>query len=632
MRVVGTAGHVDHGKSALVLALTGINPDRLVEEQERQMTIDLGFAWMALPDGEEIGIIDVPGHQDFIENMLAGIGGIDTALLVIAADEGVMPQTREHLSILDLLDINHAVVALTKIDLITDSQWLSLVEEEVREVLYGTALSNAPIIPVSARIRKGIEELKNALAIELKKSAPKPDLGRPRLPIDRAFSIAGFGTVVTGTLTDGSFHVGDEVVILPTGLKGKIRGLQTHKMKVESAIPGSRTAINLTGIEVREVERGFVIASPATYQPTDMIDVYYRHLLNVSEPIKHDQWVKLFIGSTQCLARVRLLGMDQIIQGGEGWLQLILEQQIVAARGDHYILRRPSPGKTLGGGRVVDPHPTEKHRRMNKAILSGLENLLRGTPREILVESLKSLGPIKLNEAIRHSRLGEEVAHAAALDLYHQGELINLASASEPKFDDFVTHVDVWRAISSKAEGIVRNFHSANPLRSGVPREELKSRMGYSNHLFQLMLERFISEGILKVIRKKIAIFDYEPKLNDEQRRLSESLLQRFNANPYTPPSAKECLQSIGPELFNFLLDQSQLIHVAEDVVFERSAYEEMIHQIRQKLKDEGSIAVAEVRDNFNTSRKFALALMEHLDSIGITVREGDVRRLADAD
>ena len=358
MRVIGTAGHVDHGKSTLIEALTGIHPDRLKEEREREMTIDLGFAWLELPGGEPVGIVDVPGHRDFIENMLAGIGGIDAVLFVVAADEGVMPQTREHLAILDILQINGGVIALTKIDMVSEDEWLDLVEDDVSRVVAGTILQDAPILRVSAKNDLGLSELLVTLEEVLAEKPPRQDLGRPRLPVDRVFSIAGFGTVVTGTMSDGHLQVGDEVEILPDGTHGRIRGLQTHKQKEELAIPGSRTAINISGVGLDAVKRGDVVVHPGDYQPSQRMDLRFRLLPDVSQSLKHNTEVKLFIGAAEVLARVRTLGKEEIQPGDEGWLQLEMREPIVAIRGDHYIIRRPSPGETLGGGRVVDPHPS----------------------------------------------------------------------------------------------------------------------------------------------------------------------------------------------------------------------------------------------------------------------------------
>jgi selenocysteine-specific elongation factor len=303
MHVIGTAGHVDHGKSTLIEALTGIHPDRLQEEREREMTIVLGFAWLTLPNGEEIGIVDVPGHRDFIENMLSGIGAIDAALFIVAADEGVMPQTREHLAILDLLQIQGGVIALTKTDLVEDADWLDLVEADVRETLAGTVLADAPLVRVSARNGKGLQELVQVLEEILSEKLPRPDLGRPRLPVDRVFTMSGFGTVATGTLSDGHLSVGDDVVILPQGVRGRIRGLQTHKRKESTAIPGSRTAINISGVDMDQIQRGDIITHPGTYNASRRLDLYFRLLKDVNQPVRHNMEVKLFIGASEVLGR-----------------------------------------------------------------------------------------------------------------------------------------------------------------------------------------------------------------------------------------------------------------------------------------------------------------------------------------
>ena len=320
--VIGTAGHVDHGKSTLVKALTGIDPDRLAEEKAREMTIDLGFAWLVLPGGETVGVVDVPGHRDFIENMLAGVGGIDLALFVIAADEGIMPQTREHLAILDLLGIGRGIVALTKVDLVDDPEWLSLVKEEISGALAGTALTGAPIVPVSARTGEGLDILITTLEAMLSDTPPRPDRGRPRLPVDRVFTMSGFGAVVTGTLTGGSIQVGEEVAIQPTGLRARIRGLQSHKQSVKMAPPGSRVAINLSGVEASQIRRGDVITRPGLLQPSTLMDVQFRLLSDAGRPLLHNAEVKLFTGAAEAVAHVRLLG-DKVLQPGKtGWLQL----------------------------------------------------------------------------------------------------------------------------------------------------------------------------------------------------------------------------------------------------------------------------------------------------------------------
>jgi selenocysteine-specific elongation factor len=630
MKVIGTAGHVDHGKSRLVHRLTGIDPDRLKEEQERQMTIDLGFAWMTLPGGESVGIIDVPGHRDFIENMLAGVGGIDAALFVVAADEGVMPQTREHLAILDLLEIQRGVVALAKVDLVEEKSWLDLVREEVFQLLQTTRLANAPIVPVSAVTGEGIDTLVDALEQVLTESPPRRDLRRPRLPIDRVFTISGFGTVVTGTLVDGVLEVGQEVEILPPGLKGRIRGLQTHKTKIKLALPGSRVAANLTGVEVRELTRGDVITIPNTYKKTRLVDVRFRLLPDAESPIRHDLQVKFFSGAAQQLARVRLLGVDQLRPGEDGWLQLVLDRPVVVARGDHFILRRPSPGATLGGGRVADPHPMRRHRRKDVLILKRLEYMLHGSPGEVLGQSLLALGPTSLRLAVEHAGLERESARKAIEEMHAKGEIIALGEgALEPTSETLVMGQAVWSDLKSRIVKELRSFHKANPLRIGMPREELKSRLRLNVKVFTAVLLAAAGEGEVIEPGIFVSLPEHEIVLDQSQRAQVESLLDRFEASPYSPPSVKECLQMVGNDLMVYLLESGQLIKVSADVVFEMQTYEELVASIGATLKEEGTITVAKVRDKFDTSRKYALALMEHLDSIGVTVREGDARRLA---
>jgi len=630
MRVLGTAGHVDHGKSTLVQALTGINPDRLREEQERQMTIDLGFAWTTLPGGEEVGIVDVPGHRDFIENMLAGVTGIDAALLVVAADEGVMPQTREHLAILDLLEVERAVVALTKVDLVDDPSWLALVREEIHELLATTALASAPVVAVSATRGDGLDELRAALGAALAEAPARADLGRPRLPIDRAFTIAGFGTVVTGTLVDGALQTGDEVVILPAGHHARIRSLQTHKTRVERAVPGSRTAANLVGVEVRDLVRGDVLARPGTYSPTRLVDVRFRLLHDAAGPIRHNQKTKLFLASAQRGARVRVLGAEEVAPGEEGWLQLVLDEPIVTARGDHFILRRPSPGATLGGGRVVDPAPGRLHRRMNPTVVEGLARAARGTPGDVIAQAMQALGPAPLRAVVEKAGLGEGEAREAIRALEADGRLVRLGSGEiAPASDAIVADRGSWQAFTSRMREALGAYHKANPLRAGMPREELKSRLKLETRIFAAAADAAAREGSLRDLGPRLALPDHEAHPTAEQSSRLDSLMARFQASPSAPPSVKESVEAIGPELWDYLLEKGLVVAVSPDVAFEAQRYAAIVEQIRGRLAGGASITVAEVRDALGTSRKYALGLMEHLDQIGLTVREGDARRLA---
>ncbi len=627
MRVIGTAGHVDHGKSTLVAALTGIHPDRLKEEQEREMTIDLGFAWLTMPDGELLGIVDVPGHRDFIENMLAGVGGIDAALFVVAADEGVMPQTREHLAILDLLHIPAGLVALTKSDLV-DADWLEMVSEDVRQALAGTVLQDAPILPVSARTGAGLDALKAALGEVLRACPPRPDHARPRLPVDRVFTIPGFGTVVTGTLLDGQFRLGDELQIYPGELRGRVRGLQSYKHKVERAAQGSRVAVNLSGVDLDQVRRGDVLALPGSYQPTRRMDVFFHLLPQAAGVLKHDTQLKLFLGAAEVAARVRLLGVEQLPPSQEGWLQLELEQPVLAVRGDRYILRRPSPGETLGGGEVVDPHPPRRHKRFDPEVLDGLQSLRHGTPLEVLMQAWLPYGALSLRGGAAHAHLPAGEAQSALQQAVESGELIQLepgplSAASEA----LAIPASLWRSLSGQAQEELERYHRQNPLRRGMPREELKSRLKLSPRIYNASMRLWLAQDALRENGGLVGLPTHEIRFTPAQQARVEQLWTTFRAAPYAPPSVKECQLQVGEDVFAALVDLGELVQVSEDVVFRIADYNALIEALRKHFRSEATLTVAQFRDKFNTSRKYALAFLEYLDTMRLTVREGDVRR-----
>ena len=629
MRVLGTAGHVDHGKSTLVAALTGTHPDRLKEEQEREMTIDLGFAWMALPDGETVGIVDVPGHRDFIENMLAGVGGIDAVLFVVAADEGVMPQTREHLAILDILQIEGGVIALTKSDLVPDLDWLELVKADVREAVRGTVLEAAPLVPVSARTGQGLAELTQALAVCLAGRPHRPDLGRPRLPVDRVFTIAGFGTVVTGTLIDGTFKLGEEVELQPSGLRGRIRGLQAHKKKEQTAPQGSRTAVNISGLDVDQVRRGEILCLPGKYRPSTRLDVHFRLLPDAAGPLHHNTEVKFFTGAAEVLARVRLLGREELAPGAEGWLQLELREPVVAVRGDRYILRRPSPSETLGGGAVVDPHPAKRHRRFVEETLNALEALRRGSPGEVLAAAFLALGPVPIREATARSRLAAGPAAEALKELLESRQLVLLEPGEAQAQSEQLAWLQVsWSAASERAQREVEAYHRQNPLRRGMPREELKSRLKLPARVFAGAVRRWSSEGLLVEAGALVALPEHAIRFNPAQQARVERVLGRFAAAPYGGPAVKECQQEAGEDVYQALLDLERLVQVSPEVVFRKEDYERLLGLVRAHFAREATLTVAQLRDQLNTSRKYILGFLEHLDASGVTLREGDYRKL----
>ena len=643
MRVIGTAGHVDHGKSTLVKALTGIDPDRLKEEKEREMTIDLGFAWLALPSGERVGIVDVPGHKDFIKNMLSGVGGIDAALFVVAADEGVMPQTREHLAILDLLQVRGGVVALTKTDMAEDEDWLDLVEADLLDVLEDTVLDGAPVVRCSARTGEGLETLVTELDRFLSSSAPRRDVGRPRLPVDRVFTIPGFGTVVTGTLSDGTFHAGQEVEIQPSGFKARIRGLQTHKEKIEQAVPGSRVAINLTGVSKDQVARGEVVTVPGWLRPTTLVDCHLRYLPDAPLPLKHNAAVNFFSGAAEAQARVRLLGTRSLAPGEEAWVQIRLKQPVTLVKGDRYIIRQPSPSVTIGGGIVVNPFPGRRHRRFRPEVIEQLETLAHGTPEEILLQNLERQQPAEARDLLGRGSLSRQQAVTALETLVAEGQVLVLGSDQpddEPPStipdNAFLISRSGWGALRERLEALLGGYHRQHPLRAGMPREEVKSRLGQylpavTPRLFNEIVARAAASGWLVEEGGTIRLETHQATFTPQQQQAVDYLLYTFRQDPYTTPSVSQCEEQVGSDVLAALVEQGRLIKLNEDVILLAETYDEMCDRVVAAIRAQGSVTVAQVRDLFDTSRKYALALLGYLDEQRITRRVGDERVLRSA-
>src|SRR5215208_4201142 len=489
MRVIGTAGHVDHGKSTLIQALTGIDPDRLQEEKERGMTIDLGFAWLRLPGGQEVSIVDVPGHERFIHNMLAGVGGIDIALLVVAADEGIMPQTREHLQILDLLGIPSGVIAITKRDLV-DQEWLDLVTAEVEETVAGTVLEGAPIVPVSATTGAGLDELIAVLERLLGRGRAHPDGGAPRLPIDRVFTIAGFGTVVTGTLIDGELRVGQEIEIQPSGRRTRIRGLQSHKKKVDRAPAGTRVAVNVTGVATDELARGEVLTAVGALRPTRVVDVKLRVLESLPKPLVHNAALTFHTGAAETTAKAALLDRQQLEPGESGWAQLRLADDVALAKGDLFIVRLPSPSLTVGGGTIVEPHP-RRHRRFQERVLERLAVLEQGSPDQIVLQQLQAREPSELGALIGRTGLAVAEGREVVVRLVEGGEVLALTSGKAVVGSQtlIVSRLG-WERLVDQVRGGLASYHRAYPLRRGMPKEELRTRLGIDARTFGRLLER----------------------------------------------------------------------------------------------------------------------------------------------
>ena len=627
MHIVGTAGHVDHGKSTLISALTGTNPDRLKEEIEREMTIDLGFASMALPGGETIGIIDVPGHRDFVGNMLSGIGGIDAVLLVIAANEGVSAQTREHLAILDLLEISRGLIVLTKCDLVTDREWLELVELEAQEVVEGTSLENAQVVRVSAQTGEGLDELKLKLAELLTEIPQKRDLNRPRLPVDRVFTLSGFGTVVTGTLLDGSFSLGDEVICLPGGKTGRIRGLQNHNRKLQKVSPGYRTAINLNNLSKEDINRGDVIALPATYKPTTRMDASIRLIREAITELKHNMSLKVFAGASETLARVRLLGVEALKPGEEGFVQLELEEPLVAIRGDHYVLRLPSPAATIGGGVILDTQPTRRYRRFDEVTLTRLEQLRVGKRADLVMQALDRLNVSNLASLTSHTSLPAAELENQLTELEDAGEVIFLSKHPNPAKTQLISTQSL-QSITKQILTTLDEFHQKFPLKAGISRELLKSGLKLTQEQFDLILGLLSHQGKLVERGTLVWAASHSILLTPQQEAQAASLLVKFTQSPYSSPDVTEAEAELGLDVLEGLIATNRLVRVSDAVLFLPGTIEVMKSWVQEAIQANGSVSLAQFRDHFQTSRKYAAAFLEYLDSIGYTLRKGDVRVL----
>lgn len=617
MRVIGTAGHVDHGKSTLVERLSGINPDRLAEEQSRQMTIDLGFAWMRLPNGETVGIVDVPGHRDFIENMLAGVGGIDAALLVIAADEGIMPQTREHMAILKLLDVKQILVVISKLDLIDDPDWLELVKLDIDDLLLENQIFDTPIVAVSAHTGASMDVLVTAIQQQLNQAPERVDNGQPRLPVDRVFVVAGFGTVVTGTLSGGKLSLGDQVELQPSGGSGRIRGLQSYRQSVETVSPGSRVAANIAGISSDEIKRGDVLAFPGQLQPTFMADAHFKLLHDVERPLEHNAEVKLFSGAAESIANVRLLDTDTLQGDSEGWLQVRLRTALPLSRGDRFILRYPSPAETIGGGVIVNANPRGRRKRFQTETIEELQLRLTGTPAERLAIAAEGETPSYLKDLGNSLGYGDEELKLALRDALAQG-LLKSIDASH------VIAAASWQALANRALDILQTFHTQHPLRLGMLRAELRSRLNTKLELLDRLIdedERIMADGNF------VRWHDHRIQFSSDQSDRVDQLMQVLNSNAFTPPSIVEMNQLAGEAVVRALLDMQRLINVNDKIAFARDDYLRMVADIRRHIKDHDEIDAKTLRDKYGTSRKYAIAMLEHLDSLGITQRVGDMRK-----
>jgi selenocysteine-specific elongation factor len=622
--VIGTAGHVDHGKSTLVKALTGIDPDRLAEEKARAMTIDLGFAWLTLPGGQSVSVVDVPGHERFIKNMLAGVGGIDAALLVVAADEGPMPQTAEHLAILDLLGVNRGVVVLTKVDA-AEEDWLDLVREEVRELVSTTTLADAPIVAVSALTGEGLPELLETLEEVLAAASGTSAGGVPRLPVDRVFSVAGFGTVVTGTLSGGEITTGDELRLYPGNRRARVRGLQSHQEKVARALPGRRTAVNLSGITTEEVKRGDVLAPPGIMSPSQRLDARLRLLPDASIALKQNDEINFFTGAAELPARITLLDRERLDPGESAWVQFRFRTPLAVLRNDRFIVRRPSPSETLGGGEIIDPNPP-RHRRFRPETIAALETLAAGAPDEILLQALEQR-PLEIKELMAGAAgLSAAQVDEALAQLIAEGDAVVLGRPwREPGATDFVIATSLLRSLTEQISAALHSYHASQPLRPGLAREEARRRLGITQpRLFDDLIATVAGDGELIDEGATLRLPRFCMTLDPTRRAAADEYLAAIRAQPYTPPGPHE--HELDPETLAALEHLGEVTKVADGVYFAPEAWDALVQGTLAFIDGNGSMTLSQFRDHFGTSRKYAQAALEFLDQLKYTRRVGDDR------
>jgi len=630
--VLGTAGHIDHGKTSLIKALTGIDTDRLKEEKERGITIELGFAYLDLPSGQRLGIIDVPGHERFVKHMVAGASTIDLVALIIAADEGVMPQTREHLDICSLLGIKKGLVVLTKIDMV-EEEWLDLVQEDVREFLQGTFLENAPIVRVSSLTGQGLPDLISALEQLSAEVEEKSAAGIFRLPVDRVFTMRGFGTVVTGTAVSGTLSVGDPVTLYPQEIPAKVRGIQVHNKDTEQVRAGLRTAINLQGIEKNAVHRGDVVATAQSLRPTRLLDLNIRLLPSAPRPLKHRSQVRFHSGTSEMLGRVILLEGDEIKPGESQFAQIRFVEPVALLPGDLAVLRSYSPVLTIGGAEVLNVVPP-KHKRLAPEVREQLTVFQSGKDEEKTALQVLLAGP----KGLTRTELGRVLPFPPKkLDEIIQDLLSRKVLVQWDRDSRALIHSRELAALFQSVERILGDYHKLQPLKPGLIKEELKSRLPQiqEGKLFNFLLNRMTEEQIVVQEKELVRLSGHKVRLQAEEQAVQESLERIYRESGLQPPYFKE-LEEKFPKgrpkaVLDLMVKEGKLVKVKEDLYFHREAVENLKKRLIQWLKEKGEITTSEFKDLTGSSRKYTIPLLEYFDAMQITMRVEDKRLLRES-
>jgi len=630
--IIGTAGHIDHGKTTLISALTGEDTDRLDEEKERGISIDLGFTGLELADDIKAGIIDVPGHEKFVKNMLAGAGGVDIALLVVAADEGVMPQTREHLAIMELLEVEKGVIAISKADLV-EAEWLELVREDIRDQLAESFMAEAPMVTVSGEEETGLDELREKLLQAAREVPAKDDGGNIYLPVDRVFTLTGHGTIVTGTLIRGTLNKDEEVMIYPRGKEARVRSMQVHNQSRSAVKPGERVGVNLAGVDKDEVDRGDVLATAGSLQRTSQVDARLNLLPSAPLVVEHGTRIRFHIGANEVIGRVYLIDQEELYPGESGLVQYRLEDEIVARHLESYVVRRYSPMTTIGGGRVIEDKPPRR-RRFDEEAIKELEIKESGTPQERTLLHLQlEQRPMDLQELIQKTGFSRQHLQEILPELADSGEVIELSRYQSSRW----LASSVEEEMEEETVEIIEEYHREYPLRRGIGREELRSQLSFevnSNELREIT-EHMSDEDLLKIEEEYISLFEFEVEFSGEAEEIREEILREFDDNPYTPPDINEIKDELDEfdahlveEVLRSLEERDELVRLNEEVYLSADSVRKARERLVEYLQENESIELAEFRDMLESTRKYTLPLLEYFDQQEVTERRGDERYL----
>jgi len=629
--ILGTAGHIDHGKTSLIKALTGLDTDRLKEEKQRGISIELGFASLILPSGAQLGIVDVPGHEKFIKNMVAGASGIDIVALIIAADEGVMPQTREHLDICHLLGTKEGLVVLTKMDLV-DEEWLELIKEDIVEFVRGSFLENSPIVPVSSTTQEGLPLLLDALDQLIKSVEEKPSAGPFRLPVDRVFTMKGFGTVVTGTSLSGSISVGDSAEILPERIESKVRGIQVHNQSTSTVTAGFRTAINLQGLEKTAIRRGDVLVLPKTLEPSFMLDTELECLSGINNPIKNRLRVRIHTGTSETFGRVILLEGDELKPGERALAQLRLETPVVTLSRDRFVIRSYSPLHTIGGGIILDPHP-KKHRISSLEVLTNLRTIREGTGGEVINAHLFNAGfeGLTLNEL--HARINLPLTK---LNDLMKKLITTYKVVCYDRENNKVIHGDKFRYLKEIFISKLHDYHRKFPLKSGIPKEELREKLPQirENRLFDRLISDLAKSNKVVLEKDKLRSSDHHITLGKKDGELREKIEEIYLTSKLQPPYFKEVVERLKAKdaflktIFDLLTAEGTLIKIKEDLYFHKDPLRSLEKNLVEFLNKNCEITTPQFKEMTQVSRKYTIPLIEYFDNTKLTIRVGEKRIL----